>query len=135
MRNLWVYDSGTWKQVIVAYVYNENSVSWKQANDTHVYRHPSYEKVLDTADFYVPSAATVLSLLKAASGIPPQSTYWNTLTGSGQKLGDINGSGSITSADSTIMSNYVVNPASVTSLQRYWIEFEIIPYATGTPPP
>lgn len=135
MRNLWVYDSGSWKQVIVAYVYKESVNIWKQVYDAHVYRHPSYEKVLDNEDFYVPSTATVLSLIKAANGIPPQSTYWNTLTGSGQKLGDINGSGSITSADSTIMLNYVSNPASVTYAQRYWIEFEIIPYATGTPPP
>lgn len=134
MRQLSVYSGGAWKSVIVAYVYDVNSNYWKQLNELYVMRNGSWEKVQDTADLFVPSSATVLSLLRAAVGFPTQSAYWNTLI-SGRRLGDINNTGSVTSDDATIMLNYVADPSTVTALEREWVEREIIPYATSSPPP
>jgi hypothetical protein len=132
VRELSVYDSGAWKTPGYAYVYRDGN--WVRATEIHMFRNGAWTSVWDQQTLYVPSSATTLSMLKATQGVQPNSTYWNTLI-NGRRLGDINNSGSVTSADVNIMLFYAINPASVTADQRQWIEVAIIPYATDYPPP
>ena len=132
-----VYNGGTWKEVIVAYTYNEASASWKQVQDIHVYRNAQWDKVHDTADLYVITSPTINSLIKAIVGTPLANVfYWGTYV-DGRALGNIDNSffPELSSADSDILQAYRLNPSSVTADERNWIEFQIIPYATINAPP
>ena len=136
-----VYSGGAWKDVIVAYTYDEPSASWKEVQNIHVYRNAQWERVHDKADLYRITNATANSLLKAVSG--PlfnfvNAAYWGTLIG-GRALGNIDNSffpPEIDGTDVAILGDYVLyGPASIGAAEREWIEREIIPYATSNPPP
>lgn len=137
-----VYSGGAWKDVIVAYTYDEPSASWKEVQNIHVYRNAQWERVHDKADLYVITFATVNSLGKAVLTDPQfnfvNAAYWGTLIG-GRALGNIDNNffpPEIDGADVSILGNYVLyGPASIGAAEREWIEREIIPYATSNPPP
>lgn len=132
-----VYDGGTWKEVIVAYVFDEAAAAWKQVNSIHLYRNAQWEEVHNDDDLYVITSATVNSLVKAANGFPAANvSYWGTYV-SGRALGNIDNSffPELDLNDSGLLQSYRLNPSSVSAGEREWIEREIIPYATIDPPP
>lgn len=134
MRELSVYDSGAWKKPGYAYVYRDGS--WVRATEIHMFRKGAWTSVWDQQTLYVPSASTTLSLTKATQNRQPDAAYWKNTLINGRMLGDINNSGSVTTADANIMLLYVaLGPSGVTADQQRWIEVAIIPYVTDTPLP
>lgn len=65
-------------------------------------------------------------ILRAAVGVEPYATLFNTVV-DGYKVGDINRSGSVTSADALAVSKFSMYPQNTTQTQRTHIEDVLIP--------
>lgn len=71
-------------------------------------------------------------ILRAAVKIEPYKTRFDTVVNT-YKVGDVNRSGSVTSADALAVSRYSLNPQNVTPTQKTHIESVLIPTLFGNP--
>lgn len=129
VKQLWVRDSGAWKQPTAVWA-GQNDGSWKFIHQMYVTADGMQKLFLDQ---YYGDPNTPLSILAAAVNREPHKTYWGYLIG-GRKLGDINNSGTVTPFDASLMSNYQYGIA-ITAAQEQWIEEQILPYIAQFPVP
>jgi len=127
VTNIWVWNSGAWVKPIAAYVARSDG-TYRRMTEMYIISDGTPKLVMDQYDANVPA-----SILAAAVKLQPHRAYWEYMIG-GRMLGDINNTGTITSADANEFNKYQSGIAVTTPIQD-WIEQQVIPYILANPVP